>query len=94
MAGVPQDAIKRLSELQPGKGGTASAEQKHELEKFLQRKLAISKELRDVQHQLNAEIDALGLRVKFVNIVLVPALVALAGLLYGWRRGRRTRRRN
>jgi len=85
---------RRLAELQPGKGGTASAEQKHELEKFLQRKLAIRKELRDVQHQLNAEIDALGLRVKFVNIVLVPALVALAGLLYGWRRGRRTRRRN
>ncbi|WP_250628039.1 Gldg family protein [Pinirhizobacter soli] len=85
---------RRVAELQPGKGGTASAEQKHELEKFLQRKLAISKELRDVQHQLNAEIDALGLRVKFVNIVLVPALVALAGLLYGWRRGRRTRRRN
>lgn len=85
---------RRLAELQPGKGGTASAEQKQEIEKFLQRKLAISKELRDVQHQLNAEIDALGLRVKFVNIVLVPALVALAGLLYGWRRGRRTRRRN
>jgi gliding motility-associatede transport system auxiliary component len=84
---------RRVAELQPSKGGTVSIEQKHELEKFVQRKLAINKELRDVQHQLNAEIDALGLRVKFVNIVLVPALVALAGLLYGWRRGRRTRRR-
>lgn len=86
----------RLEELQPARGGRdgqASAEQKREIEQFLQRKLAISKELRDVQHQLNAEIDALGLRVKFINIVAVPALVTLLGLLYGWRRTRRSRRR-
>ncbi|MGA0586215.1 Gldg family protein [Dyella sp. KRB-257] len=86
----------RLEELQPARGGRdgqASAEQKREIEQFLQRKLAISKELRDVQHQLNAEIDALGLRLKFINIVLVPALVTLLGLLYGWRRTRRSRRR-
>lgn len=86
----------RLDELQPARGGRdgqASAEQKREIEQFLQRKLAISKELRDVQHQLNAEIDALGLRVKFINIVVMPALVTLAGLLYGWRRTRRNRRR-
>jgi ABC-type uncharacterized transport system involved in gliding motility auxiliary subunit len=86
----------RLEELQPARGGRdgqASAEQKREIEQFLQRKLAISKELRDVQHQLNAEIDALGLRLKFINIVAVPALVTLLGLLYGWRRTRRSRRR-
>lgn len=86
----------RLSELQPGKTGHAdsgNAEQKAEVEQFLQRQLAINKELRDVQHQLNAEIDALGLRLKFLNIVLVPALIAIFGLLYGWRRSRRNRRR-
>jgi len=87
----------RLDELQPARGGRdsqATAEQKQEIEQFLQRKLAISKELRDVQHQLNAEIDALGLRVKFINIVVMPLLVALVGLLYGWRRTRRSRRRH
>jgi ABC-type uncharacterized transport system involved in gliding motility auxiliary subunit len=86
---------QRLTELQPGKDehdNAASAEQKREIEQFLKRKLAISKELRDVQHQLNAEIDALGMRLKVVNIVLVPALVVLIGLLYGWRRVRRNRR--
>jgi ABC-type uncharacterized transport system involved in gliding motility auxiliary subunit len=87
---------RRLDELQPAKGGhsaTASAEQKSEIEQFQQRRLAINKELRDVQHQLNAEIDALGLRLKFINIVLVPALLTLIGLLYGWRRNRRSRQR-
>ncbi len=86
----------RLSELQPAKaarGDSAGTEQKAEIEQFLQRQLAINKELRDVQHQLNGEIDALGMRLKFINIVLVPALVTLFGLAYGWRRSRRNRRR-
>jgi ABC-type uncharacterized transport system involved in gliding motility auxiliary subunit len=85
---------QRLDELQPGKGGrssTAGAQQKSEIEQFQQRRLAINKELRDVQHQLNAEIDALGLRLKVINIVLVPMLVTLIGLLYGWRRVRQSR---
>ena len=86
----------RLDELQPTRGArdaTASAEQKQEIEQFLQRKVAISKELREVQHQLNAEIDALGARLKFINIVLMPVLVIILGLIYGWRRARRSRRR-
>jgi ABC-type uncharacterized transport system involved in gliding motility auxiliary subunit len=90
------DTRRRLDELQPAKGGhgsTATAEQRREIEQFRQRQLAINKELRDVQHQLNAEIDALGLRVKVTNIVAIPALVVLFGLLYGWRRGRYGRRR-
>ena len=89
------DTQRRLAELQPAKGSngtTVTAEQRREVEQYLHRKLAIGKELRDVQHQLNAEIDALGLQLKFINIVLVPGLVALAGLIYGWRRSRRGRR--
>ena len=87
---------RRLDELQPAKGSagsTVTAEQRQEIEQFRQRQLAINKELRDVQHQLNAEIDALGLRVKVLNIVLVPMLVVLIGLLYGWRRSRHSRQR-
>jgi len=90
------DTRRRLDELQPAKGShgsAATAEQRREIEQFRQRQLAINKELRDVQHQLNAEIDALGLRVKVINIVLVPALVVLIGLLYGWRRNRHSRQR-
>jgi ABC-type uncharacterized transport system involved in gliding motility auxiliary subunit len=87
---------RRLEELQPAKGtqpGSASTEQRREIEQFRQRQLAINKELRDVQHQLNAEIDRLGFRLKFINIVLVPMLVITFGLLYGWRRSRRSRER-
>ncbi|HEX7815967.1 GldG family protein [Dyella sp.] len=87
----------RLSELQPTKNGhttdNGNTQQKAEMEQFLQRQLAINKALRDVQHQLNAEIDALGWRLKFINIVLVPGLIAVFGLVLGWRRSRRNRRR-
>ncbi|MEP7184941.1 MAG: Gldg family protein [Rhodanobacter sp.] len=88
------DTRRRLDELQPSKGRHASTmtpEQHSEIEQFRQRQLAINKELRDVQHQLNAEIDALGLRLKVINIVLVPGLLVLIGLIFGWRRGRRSR---
>ncbi|QAU25379.1 ABC transporter [Dyella sp. M7H15-1] len=89
------DTKLRLSELQPVKGDrdtSTNAEQKQEIEQFLRRQLAISKELRDVQHQLNAEIDALGTRLKVINIVVLPLLITIIGLLYGWRRTRRNRR--
>jgi gliding motility-associatede transport system auxiliary component len=89
------DTKQRLGELQPAKGASeasTSTEQKHEIEQFLRRELEISKELRDVQHQLNAEIDALGTRLKVINIVLLPSLITVLGLLYGWRRTRRNRR--
>lgn len=85
---------RRLEELQPSKGArdtSTNAEQKQEIEQFLQRQLAISRELREVQHQLNAEIDALGTRLKVVNIVLLPVLITLMGLMYGWKRTRRNR---
>jgi ABC-type uncharacterized transport system involved in gliding motility auxiliary subunit len=89
------DTKQRLDELQPAKGtrdATTNSEQKHEIEQFLKREVEISKELRDVQHQLNAEIDALGMRLKVINIVLLPVLITMIGLLYGWRRTRRNRR--
>ena len=89
------DTKQRLDELQPTKGArdeTTNTEQKREVEQFLKRELEISKELRDVQHQLNAQIDALGTRLKAINIVLLPMLITLTGLLYGWRRNRRNRR--
>ncbi|RUL80028.1 GldG family protein [Dyella choica] len=95
LQGELADTKQRLEELQPGKSArdtSTSAEQKQEIGQFLQRQLAISNELREVQHQLNAEIDALGMRLKVINIVLLPALITLVGLMYGWQRTRRNRR--
>jgi hypothetical protein len=50
-------------------------------------------QLRDVQRNLRAEVDALGNRLAFLNIVGMPILVAAFTLVLGLiRRGRRARR--
>jgi ABC-type uncharacterized transport system involved in gliding motility auxiliary subunit len=73
----------RLSELQQQKEGSSmilSPEQQAEIERFQEQRLETRKELREVQHQLQRDIDRLGSYLKFVNIGLVPALIGLAAL--------------
>ena len=67
-------------------------EQQQELQRFVDRKLEIRRELRQVQHDLQRDIDELGTRLKVINIALVPALVILFALFYGlYRRKRQSR---
>lgn len=86
-----------LAALQPGKQSSNDSPQddnrKRQIDRYLKRKLDIRRQLREVQHQLDAEIDALGTRIKAINILLVPTLVVLLGLVFAWRRSRRSRRR-
>ncbi len=81
---------QKLSKLQPitatGQAQSLSREQQAQLLEFQQQKLRTRKQLRDVQHQLNADIEAIGVRVKVVNILAVPGLVLLAVLLLALRR--------
>ncbi len=87
------DTERKLAELQSAKGSQESAmllsdEQRAELDQFVERKLEIRKELRQVRRQLDAEIEALGTRLKFVNILLVPLLITAVALVFAWRRRR------
>jgi ABC-type uncharacterized transport system involved in gliding motility auxiliary subunit len=82
---------QKLTELQsPGNGESAlilSPEQEAELERFQQEKLRIRKELRDVRHGLQEEIDRLGTMLKVLNILVVPLAVCLIALgAWLWRR--------
>jgi ABC-type uncharacterized transport system involved in gliding motility auxiliary subunit len=88
-----EDTERRLSDLQAAKGEgeltIISDEQQAEIKRFMDRRLEIRRELRQVQHDLQRDIDSLGTRLKFVNIALVPALVLLVALAYDMRRRRR-----
>ncbi|MBF7729685.1 GldG family protein [Pseudomonas sp. N040] len=84
---------QKLAELQtaqdPEKTLELTAEQQAAVQQFLQEKVRLRKELREVRFQLNADIDALGRTLKLLNIVLVPALLTLLVLgLWLWRRRR------
>lgn len=79
---------------QPGPDGQAQAmtpQQQAEVLRFQDERLRMRKELREVQHRLNADIEALGDRLKLVNILGMPALVVLVALLVAWRRWARRR---
>lgn len=83
-----EQRIAALKQAAHGRGQTAA--QKAAVDEFLQRKLAIRGELRAVQRSLDADIERLSMQLKFIDILMMPIVVALVGLLYGaWRMRRR-----
>lgn len=94
------DTENRLHALEQGGGapgaqssGTAlSADQQHEISRFRHEVADTRTELRDVQHNLRKDIDALGAFLAFVNIALVPLLVAAFALVLAFLRRRRRAR--
>lgn len=87
------DTEQKLASLQqnqdPAKALELTPEQQATLQQFVQEKLRIRKELREVRFQLNADIEDLGRTLKFINIALVPLLLTLGVLvLWLWRRRR------
>ena len=65
-------------------------EQERELSRFQDEKLQVRKELRNVRLGLDEEIHKLGTTLKVLNIIVVPALLAVIALLVvGWRRRQR-----
>jgi len=89
-----RDTENRLTALQ-SKGDKGSAliltpAQEQEIEHFQSEKLRIRKELRAVRAGLDENIKQLGATLKITNIIVVPAIFALAALLIAlWRRRRR-----
>ena len=88
-----EETERMLTGLQAAKGEgeltVISEEQQLEIQRFMDRKLEIRRELRQVQHDLQRDIDRLGTRLKLLNIALMPALVMIVALVYGIRRRKR-----
>jgi ABC-type uncharacterized transport system involved in gliding motility auxiliary subunit len=77
-----RDTESKLQEFQTvGEGENRqlilSDEQQQALLTYQEEKLRIRKQLRDVRHQLDKDIEALGTTLKFVNILLIPLLLSL-----------------
>lgn len=78
-----QETNRRLQELERGKDEQSRAllspSQVEEIQNFREELAANKKKLREVRRNLRQEIENLGWRLKLLNIVLMPALVLLAG---------------
>ncbi len=90
LAETERTLTEMQSARQDGELTVLNTEQQDALQQFLDRKLEIRSELRQVQHDLTRDIEALGMRLKFINIVLVPLLIIIVALVFGqYRRKRR-----
>lgn len=84
-----EEKLASLQNQDPAKALELTPEQQTTLQQFMQEKLRIRKELREVNYQLNADIEKLGRTLKFINIALVPLVLTLGVLLlWAWRRRR------
>ncbi len=88
-----QETEKTLADMQANRRDSQLAvlntDQQDELQRFLERKAQIRSQLRQVQHDLGKDIKSLGMRLKFINIVLLPLLIIIAALVFGQLRRRR-----
>ncbi|WP_420548232.1 Gldg family protein [Curvivirga sp.] len=86
---------QQLAELQGGGDanlvGEAKEETEQAIEAFTQDMLDIRQELRSVNLALREDIEALEANIKFVNIALVPILIAIVAIMTGVIRRRRYR---
>ncbi|MDN4504131.1 Gldg family protein [Alteromonadaceae bacterium BrNp21-10] len=76
-----QQTEQQLAELQgqQAEGGdlVINAQQQQAIEEFMQKKITIRKELREVRHQLAKDIENLGSVLKVLNIAVAPLLLVL-----------------
>ncbi len=91
-----RETESKLNELQSIKGQEnqliINREQQQEITRFKQRKLEVRKSLREVKRNLNKDIEALGTKLKFINIALVPILLTLVIVFLSWRKSKRKER--
>src|SRR5579862_1285304 len=81
--------LEQGGEAQQGQVGLTPEQQK-EVENFRKDLIDTRTQLRDVQHNLRKDIDALGSRLALINIALVPVLISVFALvLAGLRRRKR-----
>jgi ABC-type uncharacterized transport system involved in gliding motility auxiliary subunit len=66
-----------------------SPEQEQAITQFQDEKLRIRKQLRDVRHQLDKDIEGLGAMLKLINIIVLPLLLVLVIYAMRYTRGAR-----
>ncbi len=85
---------QRLAELQSAREDSGNIlltpEQQAEIDRFVNRRVDIRKELRAVQRGLDQDIDRLGTILKVINIGLVPLLLVVFAIVAAMRRRRAT----
>ncbi len=88
-----QEAQQKINELQRAKSSEQrfilSPEQQRELENMRKLEAETNKKLKEVRKNFRREIDSLETRLKWANILIMPLVVALSGVVLAvWKRKR------
>ncbi len=79
-----KETEEKIKQLQQDQGNDNSLiltpEQTKEIEKFRQVRLDTRKELRAVQHELKKNIENLGIKMRIINIGLIPLLIMIIAI--------------
>ena len=75
LAATEEKLFVLQQETDPEKDLELTAEQQATVQQFLDEKLQLRRELREVRYQLNSDIEALGTKLKFFNIGVMPILL-------------------
>jgi ABC-type uncharacterized transport system involved in gliding motility auxiliary subunit len=91
-----QTVRQKINELQVQKDESQryvlSDEQRLQIEHFRDRQAEVARELKQVQKNLRKDIDALGYRLQFYNLALVPLGVCVFGLTFAFYRQAKVKR--
>ncbi len=78
-----QATIKELQQQSGVSGVIMSDQQAEKIEESRRQQLEVRKELREVKHNLRKDIEQLASRLRFINIGLIPMLIALVAIGIG-----------
>lgn len=82
-----EELKSNLNELQAGKDHQQqmflTKEQEETIRAFEKEQRAIEKDLKNVRKNLRKDIEVLGMKVKFANILLMPLIISLGGICFG-----------
>ena len=88
-----EETEAQLNEVESSQGDqnllALSPEQEQAITQFQDEKLRIRKQLRDVRHQLDKDIEGLGATLKLINIIVLPLLLVLGIYAMRYTRGMR-----
>lgn len=86
---VEQEINQLMQKADPGQRVIVSADVQKQINEFQDKKVSVAKELRKVRKNLRSSIDELGIKLQAINILLMPLLIALYGLIVLTQRSRR-----
>ncbi len=92
-AEIINERLKELEKKRKESGKLVlSSELEKEIQRFREQKIRIQHELREVRKTLRADIERLGMILKFINIFLMPLFISFAGIGLAIYRQRKTKR--